>query len=213
MARPVHLPATRLRNIRHDSDAGASAIPFVWLRDEAPDVAADLKNWLDVGDPDINELGDLPTYALAVLAQDEEPDLILKKEKGGIASMLCQTDGRWFAEDLRALLAYRSVFPRAVVIDHMRRLTMLHITLHLLQIFSAVVEITADPDATCGCGSDAQACRWMPELIADCGEDSRSAPAKLAEQSWAQIEETLSAYIHRAPDPTQVDGVCFICTQ
>lgn len=195
VARPVHLPATRLRNTKKDSDANGSAILYAWLAEHSPDVVEDLKSWIDVVDPSFNDLGDLPAYALALLATDEARDIPVPGVRSPLAQMICSTRGRLFVEDLRGMLAYRGAFPRAVLIDHIRRLSTLHLALHLIQTYASVVEISADPDAKCGCRGNEVRCAWMPELIADCGEDPKSDVAKLAEHSWVGIEESLAAYV------------------
>ena len=197
VARPVHLPATRLRNLKREGDANASAIPYQWMTDLNPALAEQVKAWLSVDELDIEEMGDLPTFALAALAQNEEEDLVppAGAERPGAAPMLCLTRGRWYVEDLRALMAYRNHLPRAVLVDHIQRMTTLHIALHLLQTYSAVVAISADPSADCGCSGDSSGCSWMPLIVTDCGEDSRSDVAKLAEASWIEVEGTLSRYV------------------
>lgn len=194
VARPVHLPATRLRNAKRESDANASAIPYQWIRELDPELGEILRAWLRVKTVD-DRMGDLPTYALALLADNEAEEIIVKGERPGVVPMLCNTRGRWYTEDLRALLAYSEHLPRAVLVEHIRRLTMLHIALHLIQTYQAVVEIETDPDATCGCESGADRCRWMPSVVTDCGEDPRSEVAKLAELSWTDVEFTLSGYV------------------
>jgi hypothetical protein len=197
VARPVHLPATRLRNLKREGDANASAIPYQWIRDLDPALGEEVKAWLSVDELDIEELGDLPTFALAALAQNEAEDVVppAGAERPGIAPMLCTTRGQWYVEDLRALMAYRNRLPRAVLIDHVKRITTLHVALHLIQTFSAVVAIAADPSAGCGCPEGHSPCAWMPLVVTDCGEDSRSNVAKLAEASWADVEGTLARYI------------------
>lgn len=197
VARPVHLPATRLRNLKREGDANASAIPYQWIRDLDPALGEEVKAWLSVDELDINKMGDLPTFALAALAENEAEDVVppAGAERPGVAPMLCPTRGRFYVEDLRALMAYRDRLPRAVLVDHIKRITTLHIALHLLQTFSAVVAVTADPSAACGCSDGQSHCSWMPSIVTDCGEDSRSDIAKLAEASWIEVEGTLAKYV------------------
>jgi hypothetical protein len=194
VARPVHLLATRLRNTRKEDDATASAIPYHWLAEHDPDALEWLRQWLTVEEIDVNSLGDLSTYALALLGSEEPEDVLLNKTRAGGGDFLCETRGRWYAEDVRSVLAYRHKLPRAVVIDHLRRITTLHIAIHLVELYTAVVEIYADPNVSCGCESG-QRCAWLPELVADCGEDQRSPQAVLAELSWEEFESTLAQYV------------------
>jgi hypothetical protein len=195
VARPVHLLATRLRNTKRESDANASAIPYLWLQTHGVEVSEMLKDWLDVADPTIDELGDLPAYALAVLGESFNSDVRATRERPLVGPMLCPNSGITYVEDLRALLAYRHSFTRGVLVDHVRRLTRVHIGLHLLHTYRAVVTIAADPGATCGCGPTTPSCRWAPQVIADCGDDARSPAAVLAERSWSGFESELSAYV------------------
>jgi hypothetical protein len=195
VARPVHLLATRLRNPKKESDANASAIPYSWLRTHGEDVMDVLRSWLDVVDPSIEELGDLPAYALAVLGERFGRDERSTKERPTVGPMVCPNSGRAYVEDLRALLAYRHSFTRGVLVDHIRRLTRTHVALHLLHTFRAVVTIAADPSARCGCTRDTPQCVWSVQVIADCGDDAKSTAALLAERSWSDVESELSAYV------------------
>lgn len=203
VARPLHLPATRLRNVGKARDSGASGIVYAWLKEHDADLLADLGEWIDVSAAELASGGaeDLPSYALLVLAEDVEQDTP-KAAAPEARSQLCGMQGRLYVEDLKRLLAYRGKLPRTVLVDHIGRLTSLHLGLYLLRTYRAVVDIEGTGELGCdGCADkvtdsgDATACPYHPELVVDCGEDSRSPSAKLAQRSWLEQEDILARYV------------------
>jgi hypothetical protein len=203
VARPLHLPATRLRNISKANDSGVSGIVYTWLEDEDPPLLAELKQWIAVSiarNEDTRQ-EDLPSYALALLAEDEEPDTT-KAPAPTLPRPICGMQGRLYVEDLRRLLAYRGSLPRAVLVDHIGRLTAMHVGLYLLRTYRAVVNVERTGKLGCGdCrdkvteSEDATNCPFHLELVVDCGEDARSPSAKLAQWSWLQQEDVLAKYV------------------
>ena len=195
VARPVHLAATKLRNTKH-SEGGASAIPFRWIKEEGGTLRGDLLDWLQGPESGDDGHQDLPSYALSVLGENQQGDLVVGGSRSEGANPLCGKYGRMYCADLRAILAYKDEIPRVAVLDHIRRITMLHLGLYLLQTFALVTRIESEPDADreCECMDDNR-CRLVPEIVADCGEDVGSDVAKFAEKSWAQIENELFYYV------------------
>ena len=205
VARPLHLPATRLRNMAKAGDSGASGIVYAWLLDEAPELLAELKDWIDVDvdDPKAVSREDLPSFALARLAADEEPDTV-KTTEFPLPRPLCRMQGKLYTEDLRNLLAYRGKLPRPVLVEHVGRLTALHLGLYLLRTYKAVVDIERTGRLACvECRRDRRDdtadapmhCPYDLELVVDCGEDARSASARLANASWVAQEEHIAKYV------------------
>ena len=195
VARPVHLAATKLRNTKH-REGGASAIPFRWIKEEGGTLRGDLLDWLQGPESGDDGHQDLPSYALSVLGENQQGDLVVGGSRSEGANPLCGKYGRMYCADLRAILAYKDEIPRVAVLDHIRRITMLHLGLYLLQTFALVTRIESEPDADreCECMDDNR-CRLVPEIVADCGEDVGSDVAKFAEKSWAQIENELFYYV------------------
>ena len=180
---------------------GASAIVYTWLKDEAPDLLRDLKEWIDVDVDDNERVGheDLPSYALARLAADEQPDT-LKDPGKPPPQPLCRLQGRLYTEDLRNLLAYRGKLPRPVLVEHLGRLTALHLGLYLLRTYKAVVELErtgelACADGACLPGGTNEGCPHSAVLVVDCGEDTRSAASRLAQASWQAQEDVIAKYV------------------
>lgn len=193
VARPLHLLATRLRNTTRSGDSNASAIPYQWITEQGEHLIDDLRGWLNVGE---DEADDLPSHALALLAQDRDEDLTIDRDRTGNAKSLCRKQGQLYVEDLRALMAYRGHLPRITVVDHIRRLTMLHLALHLLQTFAIVKEIDWNPDDDHQCDANGNAgCSLVPKLVVDCGEDARTDVARHAEYSWGEVETLLASYV------------------
>lgn len=195
VARPVHLAATKLRNTKH-KEGGASAIPFRWIKEEGGTLRRDLLDWLQGPESRGDGRQDLPSYALAVLGETQQGDRVVGGSRSEGANPLCGKYGRMYCADLRAILAYKDEIPRVAVLDHVRRITMLYLGLYLLQTFTLVTHIESelDVDRECECMDDNR-CRLVPEMVVDCGEDAGSDVAKLAEKSWAQIENELFHYV------------------
>ena len=200
VARPLHLPATRLRNVGKSGDSGASGIVYTWLSEEDPKLLEDLKEWISYRASD-DSIEDLPSYALALLADDDAAEKT-KSTPVPMPQVLCRMQGRLYVEDLRAILAYRGKLPRAAIIEHVGRLTAMHLGLYLLRTYAAVVDIERTGEARCqDCAAevsatgDARRCPYHPQLVFDCGEDSRAISARLAEASWLEQEDLLARYV------------------
>jgi hypothetical protein len=204
VARPLHLPATRLRNIAKAGDSGASGIVYTWIEDEDPQLLEEIKDWIsvDTSDPGAISREELPSYALALLAKDEEPDKP-KPSTPALPRPICRLQGRSFVDDLRRLLAYRGSLPRAVLVDHVGRITALHLGLYLLRTYRAVVELEQTGQSGCNCvapistplSHQVTSRHHKLELVVDCGEDTRSVSARLAQASWVGQEDVLAKYV------------------
>jgi hypothetical protein len=203
VARPLHLPATRLRNARKGDDSAASAIVYQWLATHAPDLIGQLLDWLavDANDRESQSM-DLASYALVRLAENLEPDI----PRGDPPKRLetCEGQGKAYCEDLRALLSYRYLLPRTVLITHIGRLTALHLGLGLLRLYQAVVDVEQSGSRRCaGCSvgkapeqpTDDSVCPYKLEIVADCSDDRRSETTALAESTWQDQEEVLARYV------------------
>lgn len=196
VARPLHLPATRLRNATKAGDSGASGIVYAWLALEGPDLLEQLKEWLNVnvedGRSETHE--DLPSYALALLAADEADD-VPKDQAPPTLRPTCRRQGVLYVADLRRLMAYRGHLPRPVLVDHVGRLTMLHLGLYLLRTYRAVSEVERTGSLGCSEQCASGPCPHDLELVVDCGEDARSSVARLAQSSWLRQEDIVARYV------------------
>lgn len=203
VARPLHLPATRLRNAKKGDDSAASAIVYQWLATHAPDLIGELLTWLavDANDRESQPM-DLASYALVRLAENLEPDV--PRGVAGQRLETCEGQGKAYCEDLRALLTYRDLLPRTVLIGHIGRLTAMHLGLGLLRLYRMVIDVEQTGSRRCGgCSvgkapgepSERSLCPYEIEIVADCSDDRRSATTALAEASWQEQEEALATYV------------------
>src|SRR5262249_9410827 len=134
VARPVHGLATRLRGTgKAASDSFASRVVYDWVEFTDERLLVELREFIDV-DPDDPEL-DLASYARALLGRGEEPDIPRPAEPGTAMTPHCLGVASSYCRDLRRLLAYRTVMPRTVLVDHIQRLTGFHLGLYLLRLF------------------------------------------------------------------------------
>ena len=198
VARPLHDRAVRLRNPREDGDSNASLVIYGWLHHCDPELLDALKSFLmvDIGTESI----DLATFALGLLGSEQPEDAERPTDAEAPPAPLCQRHAAIFADDLRRLLAYRDVMPRADLVEHMRRLAGLHLALYLLKVFRIAVDAETSGGKRTPCDllheqDPSLPCPYQAELLVDCGEDARSAVARMAEAAWATEEELLSRYI------------------
>lgn len=198
VARPVHDRAVRLRNPREDNDSNASLAVYGWLLHCDPGLLDDLRDFLTF-DMTAEQM-DLATFALGILGEQQPVDVERSDDPDPAPAPLCTQHAAVFAEDLRRLLAYREVMPRADLVDHFRRLTGLHLALYLLKVLRIAVdaETSGGRRSTCDethAADPSAPCPYRLELLVDCGEDARSPIAKLAEALWSGEEEWLARYI------------------
>lgn len=196
VARPVHLPAARVRNPRETGDSFASGQVYAWLMHADPQLIDELHQFIDVQP---GEGLDLPGLALALLAEEQPPDS-RRPMQDESPPPLCWKQATDFTEDLRNLLAYRRAMPRAALVEHMQRLTGLHLGLYMLRLFRTVPQIAGSGGKrTCDrcTSSDGRSgqCGADLEILVDCGEEGSSAVAKLAEAAWAREDEHVSRYV------------------
>ncbi len=194
VARPVHLDAARVRNPKENNDSFASRQVYSWIRHAD---AALLDELLAFIEPSTDETLDLPSLALRLLGEDQPADT--PKSPDPDVEPLCWRQAVMYAEDLRAVLAYRRVLPRASIVDHIRRITGLHLGLHFLRMFRIVVAIEGSGGewrcSTCDARERAGRCAQPVELVVDCGEDANSQIAQYAEAAWAREEEWIARYV------------------
>lgn len=199
VARPLHALATRLRSLRKSDDSLASVAVYAWLKSVDPSLIDELREFVDV---DVEEEEpDLATLALALLGSQHEPDQVKRDEADPVPRPICLGQARTYAEDLRALLTYRDVTPRSALVEHIKRLTGLHLGLYLLRVFRIVVEIEQSGGRSRSCQQCARGevpsgpCPYRLEFLVDCGEDARSPIARLAESAWSKQEGRLANYV------------------
>jgi hypothetical protein len=200
VARPVHALATRVRSDKETDDSSGSLAVFAWLQRVDKELIDELRAFIEVDLED--DSVDLATFALALLAEDEEEDTPRKDVSGDVPSPLCLGHAAAYADDLRRLLAYARAVPRSTLIDHIRRLTGFYLGLYLLRVFRIVTELEASRGESSACGTCISGrrprharCPHRLELLVDFGEDARSPIARLAEESWSVQEDLLARYV------------------
>jgi hypothetical protein len=195
VGRPVHLDAARVRNPKENNDSSASQQIYAWIHHADPALFDDLRDFLE---PKEDETLDLPSLALMLLGRDQPPDSLRPQDSA--ASPLCWEQAIHYTQDLRAVLAYRRVLPRSSIVDHIRRMTGLHLALHMMKMMRIVVvmEGSGGKWRCAACAERATGdgvCGQPLELVVDCGEDGNSAVAKYAEASWVREEGWIARYV------------------
>jgi hypothetical protein len=195
VARPVHLDAARVRNPKENNDSYASAHVYAWIEHADSTLFDELREFIE---PKEDETLDLPSLALRLLSRDQPADTLRPRDTA--RAPLCWEQAVYYAQDLRAVLAYRHVLPRSSVVDHVRRITGLHLGLHLMRMFRIVVAMEGSGGSwRCGgCASHAARdarCGQPLQMVVDCGEDANSTVAKYAEADWLRGEEWIARYV------------------
>jgi hypothetical protein len=198
VARPLHALAARVRNPRRDDDSRGSEVVYGWLQHCGEHLLPVLRGFIEVTSE--TEHLDLASLGLALLGEDQEPDVTVGEPRMAPKPM-CFGQARNYVEDLERLLAYQDQMPRSVLMDHVARITGLHLGLHQLRLFRIIVDIESrrgDPRAceACSVGRVPDGCcPYRLDLFVDCGEDARAGTAKLAEDSWSSQEDMLGRYV------------------
>jgi hypothetical protein len=198
VARPLHSLAARVRNPRRDDDSNASATIYGWLEQCGQALLPSLKQFIDASS-EMEQL-DLASFGLALLGADQDPDLPVDEPRRPPAP-ICYGQAAAYVDDLARLLAYQGQMPRSVLVEHVARITGLHLGIHYLRLFRIVVDIESRQGEQRACETCSEGripdspCPYRLDLFVDCGEDSRSETAHLAEASWASQEDYLGRYV------------------
>jgi hypothetical protein len=198
VARPLHSLAARVRNPRRDDDSNASAVVYGWLEHCGQAVLLSLKRFIDAS-TELDEL-DLASFGLALLGEDYVADVPADEPRPS-PRPTCYGQATSYAQDLERLLAYQGQMPRSVLVEHIARITGLHLGIHSLRMFRVVVDVEQRRGERRTCEACAEGrspegpCPYRLDLFVDCGEDARSDTAHLAEESWAAQEDYLGRYV------------------
>ena len=199
MARPLHSLASRVRNPRRDDDSNASAAVYGWLEHCGEAILPTLKRFIDAS-TEIDPL-DLASFGLALLGEDQDPDVPIDEPRRP-PRPTCYRQAATYVEDLERLLAYQTQLPRWVLVRS-------HSPPHWAPPRHPLSPPLQD-SRRCGrtAWRDPQmrgvlsrihaegSCPYRLDLFVDCGEDSRSGTAQLAEEAWAAQEDYLGRYVH-----------------
>ena len=192
--------ATRVRSSHGADDSLASLVVYGWLTYCDPQLLDELRAFLQLDTAEEATL-DLASFALALLGEEYEED-VRREAPDDAPPPQCRALAHGYADDLRRLMAYVRVMPRAALVDHVRRLTGFYVGLALLRTFRIVVDVEQQRGsprlcAACAAGSEPVdgRCPYRLELAVDTGEDARSTTARIAEIAWARQDEHLARYV------------------
>ena len=135
---PMHLMSYRLQNKTHNRDYFASDQIYTMLK-SAPEVLEGLKRYLQRGwDGDVGKITgtgplDVDTAGILMLIADikEKPQPKTKLEN---IRPLLRRQTEIFIDDLRRLLEYQDVLPRAVFIEYFRILIGFHLAIYEMNV-------------------------------------------------------------------------------
>lgn len=138
--RPMHLMSYRIQNKAHNRDYNASDQIYVMLR-EAPEVLKGLSAYMTKGwDKDTNQLTDgqtldVDTVGILLLTKNIVETKSARNDIDSTRPLLLRQT-QVFNDDVRRLLVYQDILPRAVFIEYLRILIGLHLSLYEMKLIS-----------------------------------------------------------------------------
>ena len=141
--RPIHLESYRVRNSKQARDYNSADQVYLMLSSN-PLVREDLKNFLlegwDQTTNQINSSNNLDVDSLGILQ-------IIKKVNPGFLDSntnlnqikpLLKKQSELYCDDVRRLLIYKNLIPRNVLIDYLKNITSLHLSIYFQKLVYAL---------------------------------------------------------------------------
>ncbi len=195
---PLNINTYKLKNKGETFDYGVAKQVFALLHYGAPKALQALREFLSEGSQpqtDKYDGSDIDIEWLVIMRMldhtaVEEPDRTGTRD---VPIPHCIGQGRIMGDDIRRLLAYGKHMPRRVLIDALKSIIALHVTLYMFRLIR-IVPYMAQHNAqhpTCKeCHvhttgtAFAQVCAFKVPLIVDLGDAPRKHIAELARQSY-----------------------------
>lgn len=138
--RPIHLESYKIRNARHARDYNAADQVYLMLN-SSPVVKESLTNFLSEGwDKSTGQIGnvsglDIDSFGILTLIKNRKTKEI-PQNPTSISHIrpLLEKQSTVFCEDVRRILLYKSVIPRAVLLDYIKTITSFHLSLYLQKL-------------------------------------------------------------------------------
>jgi hypothetical protein len=198
---PLNLNTYKLRNSGETLDYGVAGQIFAMLYYYSPNALKALKDFLEQGtDPKtdrFNEHEDVDIDWLIIMrlldgTSADEPDRSKRRE---ILVPHCEGQAIILGDDILRLLAYKEEMPRRLLIENIKTLVTLHLTLYLLRLIRIIpymVEHRLANPACSNChvhsgGTDLfKGCPFQVDLVVDMGDDYHTPIAEVSRQSYLE---------------------------
>lgn len=138
--RPIHLESYKIRNARHARDYNTADQVYLMLN-SSPLVKQELTNFLSEGwDKSSGQIGnvsglDIDSFGILTLIKNRKTKEI-PQSPTSISHLkpLLESQSNLFCEDVRKILLYKNVIPRAVLLDYLKTIISFHLSLYLQKL-------------------------------------------------------------------------------
>jgi hypothetical protein len=208
---PMHLNTYKLRNAKHCRDYGVAEQIFSFLYYGAPDVMKELRDFLFLGADYYTDKYDgqtdldIETLLMMRILEQAERDHEDKRKTPKIYQPLYIGQAYLLGDDIARLLAYQHVVPRLVLIEYIKNIMALHVSLYMLRLFQIVPDFVERGQLHPNClnpsvqrdsmGLFLDEPVFPVHLIVDMGEDYHSHIAELARHQFNAHIEQLNTYM------------------
>lgn len=138
--RPIHLESYKIRNAKHARDYNTADQVYLILN-SSPIVKQELTNFLSEGwDKTTGQIGnvsglDIDSYGILTLIKNRRTKEIPQSPTSiSFIKPLLEDQANLFCEDVRRILLYKNVIPRAVLLDYLKTITSFHLSLYLQKL-------------------------------------------------------------------------------
>jgi hypothetical protein len=197
---PLNINTYKLKNIRETFDYGVADQAYAMLFYHLPSALSALKEYLEEGtDPQTDKFNekvdvDIDWLMIMRLLDLTIPDAAYTEEHKTLPP-LCSGQCRIMGDDILRALAYKDQMPRRALIDNIKALLSLHVTLYffkLIRIIPYLVENRSEHPVCMSCpvrgGAEDpfEECPFQVPLVVDMGDDYHTSIAELARQSYLE---------------------------
>lgn len=138
--RPIHLESYKIRNAKHARDYNAADQVYLMLN-SSPIVKQELTNFLSEGwDKTNGQIGnvsglDIDSFGILTLIKNRRTKEIPQNPTSiSHIKPLLEAQANLFCEDVRRILLYKNVIPRAVLLDYLKTIISFHLSLYLQKL-------------------------------------------------------------------------------
>ncbi len=138
--RPIHLESYKIRSAKHARDYNTADQVYLMLN-ASPTVKQELINFLSEGwDKTTGQIGnvsglDIDSYGILTLIKNRKTKEIPQNPTSiSHVKPLLENQANLFCEDVRRILLYKNVIPRAVLLDYIKTIISFHLSLYLQKL-------------------------------------------------------------------------------
>jgi hypothetical protein len=138
--RPIHLESYKIRNAKHARDYNTADHVYLMLN-SSPIVKQELINFLSEGwDKTSGQIGnvtglDIDSFGILTLIKNRNTKEFPQSQTSiSHIKPLLESQANLFCEDVRRILLYKNIIPRAVLLDYLKTIISFHLSLYLQKL-------------------------------------------------------------------------------